>query len=240
MIKAVIIDDEKHAVDAISILLDSFKDEIALVGVSYSVSNGIDVIRNLKPDLVFLDIELKDGIGFEVAQKTADVGYKLIFTTAYDQYAIKAFKVRAMDYLLKPIDISEFQATMKRCIQEIIQDDTKGIANKKYDDKIRIPESDGYLFINVSEVLYLQADSNYTRIHTVGGKAFIVSKTLKDFETKLDPSLFVRVHHSFIANINEIMQLSKGEPSSIKMNDGQIIPVSRSRKNALNSIAVGK
>ena len=119
MIKAVIIDDEKHAIDAITILLESFQEEISIVGFSLSVASGIEMIQKLKPDLVFLDIELKDGIGFEVAEKTSELGYKLIFTTAYDQYAIRAFKVRALDYLLKPIDIGEFQDTVKRCIDEM-------------------------------------------------------------------------------------------------------------------------
>lgn len=240
MIKAIIIDDEQHAIEAISILLEAFESDINLIGVSQSVSKGIEMINLLEPDLVFLDIELKDGIGFEVAEKTAYHNYKLIFTTAYDQYAIKAFKVKAMDYLLKPIDISEFQATMKRCIQEINQNQVGVVQKNSFDEKIRIPETDGYRLISATDVLYLQADSNYTRIHIKSGKTFIVSRTLKDFEGKMDPSRFVRVHHSYIVNINEIFQLSKGEPSSIKMCDGEIIPVSRSRKTALISILAGK
>jgi two-component system, LytTR family, response regulator len=234
MIKAVIIDDEKHAVDAISILLDSFKDEIALVGVSYSVGNGIDVIRNLKPDLVFLDIELKDGIGFEVAEKTADVGYKLIFTTAYDQYAIKAFKVRAMDYLLKPLDIAEFQKTVRHCIQEIQNKDiTTTKEQHQYDELIKVPEADGYQLIAVQDVIYLQADSNYTRIVTKSKKAYIVAKTLKEFESKLDPGSFARIHHSYIVNRSEIKQLLKGNNSQIRMSDDTCIPVSRAKKKLL-------
>lgn len=234
MLKAVIIDDEKHAVDSISILLEHFKEDIVLVGFAFSVSTGIEMIKNLKPDLLFLDIELKDGIGFEVVDKTKDCNYKLIFTTAYDQYAIKAFKVRALDYLLKPLDLNEFNETVRLCIDDLKRDRTHpDHMNRSFDDVIRIPEGDSYELIPVHKIVYLQADSNYTRICTLDGKIHLTAKTLKEFELKLDPDIFIRVHHSYIINKNEIISLSKGNKSSVKLTHDIEIPISRSRKNRI-------
>lgn len=234
MIKAVIIDDEIHAVEAIRILLEQFSEEIAVVGTANSVANGIEALVNFQPDLVFLDIELKDGIGFEVAEMTSSLKYKLIFTTAYDQYAIRAFKVRAQDYLLKPIDLPEFQQTVRRCLEELKE--TNPVAREAvspFEETLRIPESDHYKLIAVADITYLQADSNYTKIVMRDGRSHLLAKTLKDFENRLDPAIFKRVHHSYIINQKEVKQMWKGSNSRVQMNDESIIPVSRARRKIL-------
>lgn len=232
MINALIIDDEQHAIDSIRILLEEFQDKITVVGSALSVAQGISSIHELKPDLVFLDIELKDGIGFEVVEKTKDVSYKLIFTTAYNQYAIRAFKVRALDYLLKPIDLTEFRDTLRILIDEV-GIHTSLQVQQSYDDAIKVTEMDGYILVPVEDILYLQADSNYTRIHSKKGKTYLLAKTLKEFSSKLNPAQFARVHHSYIINKKEIKQLSKGSKNEVLMNNDVWIPISRSRKGLL-------
>lgn len=229
MIKALIIDDESHAIEAIEILLKEFHDSVEIVGTSTSVSGGLQLLNKLRPDLVFLDIELKDGIGFEIVERTKHLSYKLIFTTAYNQYAIQAFKVRAIDYLLKPIDLKEFYAIMQHVIDHYAV--TESQANAK-PGVIKIPENDSYTLVPTHEILYLQADSNYTKIFTQT-KSYILSKTLKEFESKLLKEDFCRVHHSYIVNLNAIKKLSKGEPLVAELSNGKQIPVSRARKKTL-------
>lgn len=233
MIKAVIIDDEKHAVEAISILLEQFAQDIQLVGTAHSVARGIALIEKEKPDLVFLDIELNDGLGFEVAEKTAQVGYKLVFTTAYDQYAIRAFKVRALDYLLKPLDMVEFRKSVEDCIREFQAKHGEPTAANRYDTLIKVPESNSYHLVAVADLIFLQADSNYTRIATRQGKSYLVAKTLKEFEARLDPALFARIHNSYLVNRSEVRQLVRGSNCFVTMSDGSSIPVSRARKKML-------
>lgn len=241
---AVIIDDEKNAVEAIDVLLKKFHTNVKVVSKAYNIEDAIASINKHKPQILFLDIELNDGSGFEIVESTKKLNYKLIFTTAYEQYAIKAFKANAIDYLLKPIEIEDFNRTVNKAIKLIEQNtrfENAEIADVKNNfNKISLPFIDSYDFVEQDKIIHLQADSNYTIVFTVNNKSAMLAKTLKEFELKLNPDLFFRIHHSHIVNLKHITKYIKGEGGEVILSNGSRIPVSRSKKQELLSKLIDK
>jgi two-component system LytT family response regulator len=235
---AIIIDDEMKGRIALKQKLLDHCPEVKLVGEADSGKLGIELIEQLQPDIVFLDIEMPGMDGFEMLKKISNKKFHLIFTTAYDHYAIKAIKFAAFDYLLKPVDIDE----LKQAIKKISQTQTQNHTIKKLEvleqhlfanttlNKIAIPTLDGLLFFNISDIIYLEAHSNYTEIHFANKQKIMASRTLKEFEEMLPPDIFFRPHHSHIINLQYIKRYIRGDGGQIELQNGTVVSVSRIKK----------
>ncbi len=243
MITAIIIDDEKNGAEVLQLLIEQYFTHINIIAIEHSAETGIDAILKLKPELVFLDIEMPTATGFDVIKSTNTVDYEIIFTTAYDHYAIKAFKTHAIDYLLKPIDISELEAAIKNVeIKLEVNKDHHNIKNalelllKKTaisTKKISIPTNQGVIFVNADDIIYLESDSNYTKVFFKDNRKILISKTLKSMEQQLKEYNYFRVHSSYLVNIKEIEKYIKGDGGTLILKNSVSIPVSRSYKQAL-------
>lgn len=237
MLTAIIIDDEKKGRIALREKLKNYCPEIQLTGEAEDGNEGLIVIKEVNPDIVFLDIEMPRLDGFEMLQKLPDKNFHLIFITAYNHYAIRAIKYAAFDYLLKPVDIEELKSTIKRIEAqtnrrtarqlEILQ---HNLSDHPMLNKIAISAADGLLFFNIADIIHLEAQSNYTAIHFSNRPVLLASRTLKDFEELLPPELFFRSHHSRIVNLRYIKRYIRGDGGQIEMLNGDHVPVSRRKK----------
>ncbi len=239
MINAVIIDDEKNALEVLSSLLKNYCPSVEISAKCKGGEEGIEAIKAFKPDLVFLDIEMPRVNGFDVLNQTRDYDYKVVFTTAYDQFAIKAFKYSAIDYLLKPIDIEELKSAVLK-----VNADSKDERNSKLEallnqlnvninsiGSIAIPIGTGYEMIRFDNIVRCESDSNYTVIYLHDGRKITLAKTLKEVEISLNKMPFYRIHHSHIINLNYIKKMFKNEGGYVVMQDGASINISRSKKD---------
>jgi two-component system, LytTR family, response regulator len=242
MIKAIIIDDELHCLETLSLLIDQYCPEIQLLEQCRSAKTGIDAIRKHKPDLVFLDIEMPVMNGFELLEQFSTLAFVIIFTTSYDQYAIKAIRFSALDYLLKPVDPKELISAVKKVkearhlpMAEQFQMLLKQINGKTSGfNKVAVPTAEGFELIPAEQVIYCEANDNYTFFFLANKTKIIACRTLKEIEDQLkDFPFFVRVHNSYIVNLNEVTKYVRGEGGYLIMSDGSNINVSRSRKEAL-------
>ncbi|MBO9203839.1 MULTISPECIES: LytR/AlgR family response regulator transcription factor [Niastella] len=242
MIKAIIIDDEVHCLDTLELLLSDFCPQVQVIERCTSAKNGLAAIERGKPDLIFLDIEMPVMNGFELLEQLTEISFFIVFTTSYDQYAIKAIRFSALDYLLKPIDSKELVAAVKKMTAqahlpskaqfEMLLDQLQ-YRNRGF-SKIAIPTLEGYELLGVDQILYCEADDNYTHIHVKNKNKITACRTLKEIEEQLlEFYFFVRVHHSYMVNLNEVVKYIRGEGGYVVMNDGSTINVSRNRKELL-------
>ncbi|MFA6082870.1 LytR/AlgR family response regulator transcription factor [Mucilaginibacter sp.] len=242
MIKAILVDDEAHCLDTLGILLKEYCPEVQILQACSSAKTGMDAILNLSPDIVFLDIQMPGISGFQLLEQLGHVSFAVIFTTSFDQYAIKAIRLSALDYLLKPIDPKELIAAINKLKRkkelpeaeqfEMLFDRLKPRLNTF--KKIAIPTLEGFELIPADQIILCEADDNYTHILLKDKRKILASRTLKAVEEQLqDFSYFVRVHHSFIVSINEVNRYVRGEGGYLIMSDGSTVNVSRSRKDAL-------
>lgn len=244
MIKAIIIEDEQRGRNVLAKMLDTFDDKVVLLGMAENAEMGKQLIANLKPDLVFLDIEMPHKNGFDLLAETQNRKFEVIFTTAYNQYAIKAFKFSAIDYLLKPVDLDELENAIDKAIERINGhrkgDNTLGIdvllQNIKNlssnNNKIALPTLDGLVFVSIKDIIRCESDANYTKFFILNEKPLIISKTLKEFEELLELHDFVRVHHSHLINILHVKRYIKGEGGIVIMVDNSEVEVSRRKKES--------
>lgn len=232
---AVIVDDEPDGAETLSMLVKEYCPQVTVKAIAHSVTDAVGKVILHKPGILFLDIQMPSGSGFEVIEHTRHVGYKVIFTTAHEEYALQAIRANAIDYLLKPIIAEELIRAVDRVA---IAGDSKltellnmvgQINNKPTAGKISVPCSEGLLFLETDTIHYLQADSNYTYFFLAGGKKITASKTLGDIE-KILPENFVRVHTTYIINLDKIQKYVKGDGGHLVMEDGTTVPVSRSQK----------
>jgi two-component system LytT family response regulator len=241
MINAFIVDDEPYCTEALAILLERYCPQVHVDGVYHSGIQALGPIRERQPQLLFLDIEMPRMNGFELLEKVKDLDFELIFTTSYDQYAIKAIRHRALDYLLKPIDREELQGSIRKVEQRL-----KTPLSQQFDllfqklqspanlfTRIAIPTMEGLQMVAVDSIVHCISDSNYTVLTLKDKQKIIASKTLKEIEELLDDYSFLRVHHSHLINLNEVSKYIKGEGGYLVMSDQCSVPVSRSRKEAL-------
>lgn len=239
MIKAIIIDDEPDAIESLTVLLSDFIEGIDLVGSAEGVRFGFELINKAKPQLIFLDINMRDGTGFDLINRFEKIPFQVIFVTAYDQYAIKAFKYAAIDYLLKPIDLQELTSSVERAKKFILDNNTpdyqfvKSIYRDPFPAKLALPNLEGFDLIEINKIIRCEGQNNYTTFVLDGGKKFVVSKTLKEYESILIRHGFLRVFQSHLININYIQRYIKGRGGSVVMSDGVYIPVSRDKKETL-------
>ena len=242
MIKAIIIDDENHCIETLQILLKEYCPQVTVLETCRSAKKGLEAIHKLNPDLVFLDIEMPTMNGFEMLEQFHEIPFAVIFTTSYDQYAIKAIRFSALDYLLKPIDPKELIVAVQK-IQtqkalpsaEQFEMLLKQVHHKGTGfQKIAIPTVEGFELILAENISYCQADDNYTHLHLKNKGKITTCRTLKEIEEQLqDFDFFIRVHHSYLVNLNEVTKYVRGEGGYVILNDASTINVSRSRKEML-------
>ncbi len=241
MITATIIDDEPDCCSSLAILLGQFCPGIQVIDICYSARAALQSIQQKPPHILFLDIEMPHMNGFELLEKLPAINFQLIFTTSYDQYAIKAIRFSALDYLLKPIDREELQKAVEKVTQVIhhpfpIQ--IEMLLQKLNHpvipiNKVAIPTMEGLRMILIDSVISCKADSNYTILFLKDKQKIIASRTLKEIEEILEDYSFLRIHHSYVVNLNEIEKYLKGEGGHVIMSDGATIDVSRNRKEML-------
>jgi two-component system, LytTR family, response regulator len=241
MIRAIIIDDEPYCCEGLAALLEECCSEVKVVAVCHNGMEGASSIRQYSPDLVFLDVEMPKMNGFEMLEQLPAVNFHLIFTTSYDQYALKAFRFSAIDYLLKPIDGDELQRAIQKVLQHShapLPQQLEILMRKIHQpaasiNKIALPTMEGLQMIPVDLIISCESDDNYTILKLKDKRKIIVSSTLKEIEEILEDHSFVRVHRSYLVNLNEIEKYLKGEGGYLIMTDGSTIDVSRTKKDTL-------
>jgi two-component system LytT family response regulator len=241
MIKAMIVDDEKNSCEALQLLLQSSCPDVEVIGVVHSAKDALAQLPGLKPQLVFLDIEMSHMNGFHMLEVIPVIDFSIIFTTSYDQYAIKAFKYCALDYLLKPVDREELEKAVQKLpakhndqlsqqLDILLQRISKPTLPVQ---KIALPTMQGLEMVSVNTIIHCSSNNNYTEFFLADKKKILVSRTLKEIGEILEDHAFLRVHHSHIVNLNEIVRYIKGEGGQLIMTDGSTVDVSRSRKELL-------
>lgn len=237
-LKTIIVDDETASRHSLALAIQKYCTNIAIIGEADGVNSGTALITRENPELVFLDIKMKDGTGFDLLSGIPDKSFQVIFTTAYDEFAIRAFKFSAVDYLLKPIDIEELQQAIERAAErnrttrpEINSSKIKGLMNfNDSDPTITVATADAIEFLKVTDIIRLEADSSYTTIHSISKQPLLSSKNLKVFEDMLDECNFFRPHHSHIINVRHIKRFVKKDGGYIQMSDDSSVPLSRRRR----------
>jgi len=246
-LNAIIVDDEKHSRETLKNMVEGFCDGVNILATASSVAEGLQTIAQHKPDLVFLDIELQTGTGFDILNSLPSIDFEVIFTTAFDQYAIRAVKFSSLDYLLKPIDLEELQKAIEKAKiikdKEAYTDQLKALLqNLKQPSLSRIclSTNDGFEFVNVSDISHCTAEGSYTVFVMTNGTKIMVSKHLKAYETLLTDHPFMRVHNSFLINLKEVNKFVKSDGGYIIMNNGDHISISRNKKDAfLEAMQIG-
>ncbi|MCI4669508.1 MAG: LytTR family DNA-binding domain-containing protein [Bacteroidia bacterium] len=238
MIKALIIDDEEDARESLRLSLEKFCKEVEILSLCDGPHEGLAKLSELKPDLVFLDIQMPSMSGFDLLEQVGEPDFQVIFVTAHDKYAIKAIRFSALDYLLKPVDIEELVKAVQRAIQKMEGKHTSAYKNLFHNLKNRmgtkgrlaVPTLEGMAFINVSEIIFCEAEGSYTTVYLSQATPMLVSRSLKDFEQMLDPSNYCRVHHSSLINLNHVKKYIKGDGGYVIMDNGSKVDISRRRK----------
>jgi two-component system LytT family response regulator len=236
MLRAVIIDDELKGRIALKQKLADYCPEVQLAGEASGGEEGLKLIEKHQPQIVFLDIEMPRMDGFEMLHRLPQKTFHLIFTTAYDQYAIKAIRYAAFDYLLKPVDIEELKSAVHKISLEQPANKDRlevlehNLHHKMALSKIAIPTVEGLLFYDISNIINLEAQSNYTVIYFLNHPRLIASRTLKEFEELLPADTFFRPHHSHIINLNYIKKYIRGDGGQIEMQNGHFVDVARRKK----------
>jgi two-component system LytT family response regulator len=242
MVRVLIIDDEKHCCDSLQWQLKQYCLEIEVIAVCNSAEKGLLQIQQLQPQLIFLDVEMPGMTGFEMLECLTEINFDIIFTTAFNQYAIRAIKFGALDYLLKPIDKDELCDAVEKFQSRSQHDPLKQLNAlfthiRKNNDlsfqKIALPTLHGYELIPINNIIFCESSSNYTDVHLSNGKHMLISRTLKDIEELLDVQPFFRVHNSFLVNLQYAVRYVKGEGGYLVLNNDITIPVSRSKKEEL-------
>lgn len=241
-----ILDDELHAVESLVLHLGSLFPEMPVVYKSTKPLEAVEALKRLEIDILFLDVEMPAMNGFDLLEQLEALPFHVIFTTAYSQYAVKAFKAQAVDYLLKPIDEEELREAVNQCIKrensqqrnetEISQLLEHLKKEGMLKNKIAIPTADGLEFLDVSTIVYCQSQSNYTNIFTEEGRSLLISRTLKDVEKSLEKFSFVRVHQSYLINPNYMEKYSRNDGGFIIMSNKQRIPISNAKRNMIVDI----
>jgi two-component system LytT family response regulator len=239
MLKAIIVDDEPDCCETLSMLLERYCPEVGVTTICGSGAAALLAIPEQKPQLVFLDIEMPHMNGFQLLEQLPAIDFELVFTTSYDQYAIKAIRFSAMDYLLKPVDREELRQAVQKCVhrqQPPLPQQLEILLQKLHQpatSRIAIPTLEGLQMIPVASIISCRSDSNYTTLHLKGKQKIIASRTLKEVEEMLEGLSFLRVHQSHLANLDEVSKYVRGEGGYLVMSDGSTVDVARSRKDLL-------
>lgn len=250
MMKAIIIDDEELGRTVLKNLVQKYCREISIVGEASNIKEAKKVILETNPALIFLDIEMQGGSGFDLLEQMKGSDFSVIFTTAYNQYAVKAFRYSAADYILKPINIDELLAAVKKVVnptnKKVMQSsldhfmDSHTNQGVSKNNKLALPTQEGLVFVDINDILRCEADGKYTHCFIMGGKKLYSTRSLKDFEEQLAPRGFCRIHHAHLVNLNHIKNYVKGDGGQVLMANGDSVIVSKRKKeeflNRLNKI----
>lgn len=240
MTKAIIIDDEPDCVRLLSLQLKMSCADVEVVAECCSGEEGLKAIQKFNPQLVFLDIEMPKMNGFQLLESLHEVNFSIIFVTAYDRFAVRAFRFSALDYLLKPVDTRELQKALNKA-ERLHRPDNRQldllrqqIQNPEaHANRIALPYQNGLTFVELHDILYCEADNNYTRFIVKGNEKYLVSKTLREVQEVLEGKTFLRIHRQYLINVNHIRKYVKGEGNYIVMIDEKTIPVAKSHKDQL-------
>ncbi|MCW5911987.1 MAG: response regulator transcription factor [Cyclobacteriaceae bacterium] len=242
LIRSVIIDDEPPCIDSLRAKLNDHCPDVDIIETCHSAAAGVNAIHTHQPQLVFLDVNMPGEDGFSVLQRCRDFNFEVIFTTAYDKYALRAFQFNALNYLLKPVGVADLvdsinrfreQAHIRTSLQqiEILLRQVRG--SQQQVEKLALPTLTGYRLVELGKITRLESDSNYTRFHIEDEPPILVSKTLKEYEALLAAETFVRVHHGHMVNLAHIREYRKGQGGVVVMHDGTEIEVSARKKAGL-------
>jgi len=240
MITAIIVDDEAKNISVLNKILLDYCKEVAVVGTAGNITEAEALIRSLKPGLVFLDIEMPYGTGFDLLNKFTEINFEIIFVTAYDQYAIDAFQYASIDYLLKPVNITKLQKSVDRVRQrlnektsalnyQLLLDQIK--KQDASDQRIQLSSATEQYMVRYNDILYCIADGSYTFVCMTNGKKFHASKNLKQFAAELPASVFFRIHNGHLINMNHVSKIVKGGGGSVVMSDGKELEIAVRRKD---------
>jgi two-component system, LytTR family, response regulator len=239
MIQAIIVDDEASGINRLSSLLKNHDHTVRIAGTFMSVDEGVSAIHALQPALVFLDVQIHDKTGFDLLKQFPDIFFDVIFTTAFDKYAVQAFKFCAIDYLLKPVDADDLSQALMKLTHKLSREETANRFEALFHNlknlqgiskKIGVPTINGITFIEVQDIIRCQSNVNYTTIYLKDKQKLTVAKTLKEFEELLSEYNFYRVHNSHLINLAFIKSYNKGKGGYITMTDNSSIEVSSRRK----------
>ena len=239
MIKTVLIDDEIDSIRILQRLLEAYCPEVVVVGKADGVETGVHAIQTAKPDLVFLDIEMTQGNAFDLLNQLQPVNFQIIFVTAFDNYAIRAFKYSAVDYLLKPVDIDDLCAAVERVSQKIqgksfIDQMQVLLYNVETfhlsQQKMAVPTLTGLIFVAIRDIMRFEAKGSYTTIYLINGEQIMATRNIKEYEDLLPAVIFCRVHNSHIINLHKIQKYHKGRGGYVIMEDGSSIEVASRRR----------
>lgn len=239
MLKTIIIDDEAKARKVIAGIIEKKCPYVNIIAQADSVETGLKAILNYKPDLVLLDIKLGDGMGFDLLDNLNNINFKIIFLTAYNEFAVKAIRVSALDYILKPINAEELVAAIERASEEVKKDDINirletMLSNIKKDEKqIVLKSANAFYVKNIKEIIRCEADGNYTNFYFADGKQLVISKSLHEFEEMLSEYGFFRVHNAHLINLTFIERFERNKGGCLYLKDNTNIPIARSKKQEL-------
>lgn len=247
LLKTILIDDELSSLQNLQQKLVEFCPDVEVVATTQKPEEAIRLITEKRPDVVFLDIEMPRMSGFRMLDEIGDFDFDIIFTTAYNHYAVDAIRISAFDYLMKPIAIKDLQNAVERLAKhrhlytkdkwEVL----KGSLNnaKDQEEKIAIPTSEGLEFIPIHTILHIESSSNYSKLYLQGGKTILVTKLLKDFEDMLLPYRFFRIHNSHLINLKYIEKYIKGEGGQVRLMNGTVLDVARRKKEEFLKLITG-
>jgi two-component system, LytTR family, response regulator len=241
MLRAIIVEDETRSRELLNTLVAQCCEGINVVATAENVEQGAEAIKKYNPDLVFLDITMPDGSGFDMLEKVAGQKFDVIFTTATDKFALKAIKYSAIDYLLKPIDADELKSAVQKIMDKknsisTVENLAQLLQNlKKPDDnftKITLPTGNAYEIVAVKDIIRCEAEGSYTNFFLVGGKKIMVSASLKHYEDLLPENEFIRVHHHHLINMMHVVRFLKVDGGYAVMSDGTQVEISRRKKDS--------
>lgn len=239
-LKAILVDDEKGSLESLSFEIKEYCPDLQVIATCQDPLDGLEKIRRLQPDLVFLDIEMPGMNGFELLQQLADLSLNVIFVTAYDQFAIRAFDFNAVDYVLKPVRKAKLISAVQKVVdRQQPKMDKSGleallqnirIQSRSGLENIALPTHDGFTMVHINDITYLHAESNYTWVHLTSQKKYLITKTLKDLEEMLEFPQYFRPHKSYLVNLNHVDRYIRGQGGYMVMKDHVQIPVARAQK----------
>ncbi|MFZ4057644.1 MAG: LytR/AlgR family response regulator transcription factor [Ferruginibacter sp.] len=237
MLTTIIIDDESAARNVLKEMIEASGLPVTILAMAEDVPSGVKAINKFKPDFIFLDVEMPQYNGFQLLDFFETIDFDIVFATAYSEYAVRAFQVSAVDYLVKPIQLDYLITAIERVQQN------KNEPKERYEvlknnntaseiQRLALPVTNGLLFTNIDDIIYIEAEGSYSYFHFTDGKKILVSKKIKEFENLLLPTgIFFRTHRSYIINLNKIKQYVKSDGGYIVMNNGQSVSISRELKD---------
>ena len=240
-LRTIIIDDENKAIQVLRNILERFSNDIELVATANSVKSGLEIIDEHEFDLLFLDIEMRDGSGFSLLRQLPEIKFEVVFTTAFNQYALQAFKVNAIDYLLKPINADELFESIRRVQKRKIidgkdaRDKLANLLKEQRVSKLAIKERGKITFVDINDLIYLKADGVYSEIYTKDETTYVTSFNLGHYERLIEENGFKRIHRSYLVNVNEIREYLTND-HQVVLNNGVSLPVSKPMRKEINNL----